>query len=398
MQMNRRQFLSTAALPLLGSALPAWAQSVSADQKLLVMVYLKGGNDGYNTLVPFSDSLYRRLRPNIALPREQLIHVNETHGFHAALKPLIPLWDAKELAVVQGIGQQEITNQHYRDAETLFTASAPDQYLTEGWMTRVFSTNPSVGAAIRAKLPEEALHALCFGDLDIRESDPMGPFRGEKQRIINMQYAHEWLRAHRVRDTVFLATPNAKSAAQKFALANVPSLKTSFPTDPFGQSLRAAAELAAAGVAPPVIHITLNALDDDQHHAWDTHWEQFKYHGEALKRLAEGLAAFRNGMMEIGRWNDTLLFTYDEFGRSPKETEDRGTQHGWTNMQFVAGGRIKGGLHGAPMPVVNVFSIDGAAPTTDYRALYTTAIEGFFGGSAAGVFAKRFAPLDVLKA
>jgi uncharacterized protein (DUF1501 family) len=162
--------------------------------------------------------------------------------------------------------------------------------------------------------------------------------------------------------------------------------------------LKATVELAAANMAPPVVHICLNAEDGDHHHAFDTHWDQPKYHGATLERLAKGLAAFRAGMEEIGRWNDTVLFTYDEFGRSPKENEKQGTHHGWANVQFVMGGRIKGGLVGEAMPVVNVFQIDGPAPTIDYRVLYTTIIEQHWGASANGVFQKRFKPLDIFKA
>ena len=123
-----------------------------------------------------------------------------------------------------------------------------------------------------------------------------------------------------------------------------------------------------------------------------------KYHGPALERLAKGIAAFRDGMREIGQWDNTLLATYDEFGRSPKENETGGTHHGWSSVQFLAGGRVKGGLHGEPMPVVDVFAIDGPAPTIDYRSLYTTVIENWWGGSARGVFERSFKSLDLLRA
>ena len=147
-----------------------------------------------------------------------------------------------------------------------------------------------------------------------------------------------------------------------------------------------------------MVHITLNALDGDQHNAFDTHWNQLKYHGLALERLATGIAALREGMIEIGKWNETLVATYDEFGRSPKENAEAGTHHGWASAQFIAGGRVKGGLHGVALPVVDVFSLDGPPPVIDYRQLYTTIIENWWGGSASGVFDRRFKSLDLLKA
>ena len=89
--------------------------------------------------------------------------------------------------------------------------------------------------------------------------------------------------------------------------------------------------------------------------------------------------------------------TYDEFGRSPKENEKFGTHHGWASSQFVAGGRVKGGLVGEAPKVVDVFALDGPPPVIDYRALHTTMIENWWGGSASGVFDRRYKPLDILK-
>src|SRR6185503_14300246 len=160
-------------------------------------------------------------------------------------------------------------------------------------------------------------------------------------------------------------------------------LRTQFPADPFGEAMQAAVELAAVDRSLPVIHVTLNGLDGDKHHSVDTHWDQLKYHGDALKRLAEGLAALRSGLREIGRWDETLVATYDEFGRSPVENEEHGTHHGHANTHFVMGGRVRGGLFGEAPPVVHVHRVGGPQPTLDTRRLWTTVIERWWGGDAA---------------
>ncbi len=382
MTISRRQFLASAATlaaaPMARAAAPA---------PLTVFIYLKGGNDGFNTFVPFTNEKYRKLRPTLALAREDIIPVTATHGFHRALAALMPAWEAKDLALIQGIGQQEITNQHYRDLEMQFTATSPGDYRAEGWLTRAMLTNPLTRGA--------ALDAIAFGDLDIREADPMGPFRGDKLSVVHMQHPSEWLARHQVEGTQHLAT---HPAAQKKFSAQVPALSTRFPQDEFADALRATAELAAAGLAPPVVHITANASSGDQHHAFDTHWDQQKYHAAALARLAGGLAAFREAMIAAGQWQRTLVVTYDEFGRSPRENDAKGTHHGWSSVHVAMGGRVKGGLFGASVPVVEVFSIDGPAPVIDYRSLYSTIIRNWWGGDATGVFDRRYAPLDLLRA
>ena len=395
--MNRRHFLSLAsATPLF---VPPWAIGLHASTgahlqppPLLVLVYLKGGNDAYNTFVPLADTLYRKLRPNIGIHRDQLVPFSASHGFNPALKPLLPLWENKEMALLQGIGQQAVTNQHYRDLETQFTAASPDQYYADGWVTRALSANVA-----NSKPSTPTLDALAFGDLDIREADPMGPFRGDKIRVINMQHPSEWLIGQKVIGTQHLESTPARALAGTYAQSERITLKTVFPANEFGDALKATAQLAAAGISPQVVHVSLTAVDDDQHHAFDTHWEQSKYHGPTLTKLADGLAAFRNAMLEIGQWDRTLLATYDEFGRSPKENDKQGTHHGWGSTQIVLGGKVKGGLFGEPMPVVNVFAIDGPPPVIDYRELYTTIIEQWWRGSARDVFDRRFKPLDLIR-
>jgi uncharacterized protein (DUF1501 family) len=394
--MKRRDFLSlSVGLPLLTTPWgAAFAQSQlplpTPRQKLLVMIYFKGGNDNYNTVVPFANDKYRKMRPNLALARESLIHTTETQGFHSSLKALMPLFDNKELAIVQGIGQQEITNQHYRDLEMQFTGASPDEYYDHGWLTRAMVKNPQGKAS--------TLDAVAFDDLDIRLTDPMGPFRGQKLRVVQMQHPTEWLAKRAVIGTQHEASPSGKDALKNFTQPDPVALKTKFPADPFAEALRATVLMAAADIAPPVVHITLNALDGDQHSAFDTHWDQLKFHGPTLTRLSTGLAAFAQAMKEIGRWDDTLVATYDEFGRCPKENDKQGTHHGWASAQFVLGGKVKGGLIGEAVPMVDVYALDGAPPTIDYRELYTTIIEKFWGGSANGVFNRRFKPLDLLKA
>lgn len=395
--LNRRDFLSlSAAAPLL--TLP-WATGLCAStgaplqpSTLLVMVYLKGGNDAYNTFVPLDDAHYRRLRPNIAIPRDQLIPFSSTHGFNMALKPLMPLWENREMALLQGIGQQEVTNQHYRDLETQFTAASPGQYYTDGWLTRALGAN-----AGNSRLGQSVLDAVAFGVLDIREADPMGPFRGNKIRVVNIQHPSEWLIGQKIAGTQHIETTPARAVVNTFFQPQRITLKTAFPANEFGDALKATAELAAAGLAPPVVHITLTAADDDQHHAFDTHWDQQKYHWPTLARLAEGLAAFSNAMREIGKWDDTMVATYDEFGRCPKENEKQGTHHGWGSTQLVLGGKVKGGLYGEPIPVIDVFAIDGPPPVIDYRQLYTTIIEKLWHGNARGVFDRSFKAIDLLR-
>lgn len=388
--MQRRHFLSALAGLPIAMGLPALARAASPS-RLTVLVYLHGGNDAYNTWVPYTDPLYRELRPTLAVPRDAVLKVTPTHGFHPSFAPLAPLFERGELALVQGIGQPGITQQHYRDCEMVFTGANEDEFPVDGWAAR--------GLAKLAGAPDAVADVAAFDLLDIRESDPMGPFRGEKQRVLQIHHPQELVAGRRVTDCVHEANgPGRARLAKGVAPLAPPALRTAFGDDQFGQSVRAGVMLAATDPGLRVLHLTLNGHDGDKHNSVDTHWAQLKWHGDALSRLAKGLVALQSGLEEIGRWNDTLVATYDEFGRSPVENGEGGTHHGSATTHFVMGGRVKGGLYGEAPKLLRVHQIGGPDPVIDTRRLWTTVATRWWGADASGLFTDRHAPLDILRA
>jgi uncharacterized protein (DUF1501 family) len=387
--MDRRQLLKALAAAPLAASVPAWALAADQPRRLVVLVYLYGGNDGFNTWVPYTDPLYYKLRPTIAIARDAVLKITDAHGFHPALAPLMPAWNGGELALVQGVGYAEATQQHYRDSEIAFTASDGD-IRGEGWVSRAFASS--------ARLRRERLDALAFEVLYMQVAFEMGPFRGERMGVVQVHNARELLIKRRAAECAVVANVHGRERLAADPAVPALALRTAFGDDPFGEAMRAAVELAAADPALPVIHVALNGLDGDKHHSVDTHWKQLEHHGDALARLANGLAALRSGLKEIGRWDDTLVATYDEFGRSPVENADRGTHHGLATTHFVMGGRVKGGLIGAAPKVERVFQVGGPAPTLDTRRLWTTVAERWWGVDASGLFSRRHAPLDLIRA
>ena len=387
--MKRRELLRALAAAPFAMTLSGAARASTPSQRLLVLVYLHGGNDGYNTWVPYTDRKYYAARPTIAVPRDAVIRITDHHGLHPSLAPLLPAWKARDLAIVQGIGYPEITQQHYRDSEIAFTAE--DRSLWDhGWAGR---------ALARRARPGGIADALALDLLDIREGDPMGPFRGNRVGVIQVHHVAELLARRRVSECVtWTNVPGREMLARATREITPQALRTRFPEDPLGLAMRAVVDLAVADPLLPVVHVTLNGLDGDKHHSVDTHWKQLDYHGDALKRLAEALAALRSAMIELGRWEDTLVATYDEFGRSPVENEDRGTHHGHGTTHFVMGGRVNGGLLGEPPPIVDVHWIGGPPPVIDTRRLWTTVVQRWWKTDSTGLFSGRHAPLELLRA
>src|SRR5690242_18190842 len=144
--MDRRNFLKLAGCVPLAS-MPgiavATAPANASYRNLLVLIELKGGNDGLNTLAPYADAAYYALRPKLAIPRDKVVQLSDRVGLHPALEPLLPLWKGRELAVLQGVGYPEPNLSHFRSIEIWDTASKSDQYLQDGWLTRTFAAAPA---------------------------------------------------------------------------------------------------------------------------------------------------------------------------------------------------------------------------------------------------------------
>mgnify|MGYP003334565494 CR=1 FL=1 len=121
-------------------------------------------------------------------------------------------------------------------------------------------------------------------------------------------------------------------------------------------------------------------------------------HARLLKELAEGLVSLRSALMEIRRWDSTIVMTYAEFGRRPRENLSRGTDHGTANAQLALGGRVRGGLYGLA-PGLSRLDGNGNPPfAVDFRDLYATVLERWWGLEAARALGSRFVPVDLLKA
>jgi len=386
--LNRRHFLRAAGATAVLAALPWPARAVAArgERRLLVLVELKGGNDGFNTLISHTDAEYYRLRPAIAIPREQVLPLDERAGLHPELRPLLALWQAGELALVQNVGYPQPNLSHFRSIEIWDTASNSSEYLDSGWLTRSFGAAP--------------LPAGSVADGVVVGGAELGPLAGIASRAVTLVNPEQFLRQSR------LATPASVVAANP-ALAHVlrveqavsgaasrlradRSFSTVFPNGGFGNAVRTAAQVAAANAGVPVIKLALNGFD--------THVGQLARHARLLKDLAEGLVALKSALTELGLWDSTLVMTYAEFGRRPQQNQSGGTDHGTASVQLLAGGRVRGGLYGTPPDFSRLDGTGNVQHAVDFRSLYATVLERWWGIDAAGVLRGRHAPLDLIRA
>ena len=386
--MNRRDFLAGAGAAAVTAWLPdaVYAAGAGRYDNLLVLVELKGGNDGLNTVVPYADAEYYNLRPRIAVARDQVLQLDAAAGLHPALQPLMPLWQNRELAVVQSIGYPAANLSHFRSIEIWDTASKSDQYLSDGWLTRAFAEAP---------VPRSfAADGVVVG------SNEMGPLAGGGTRALALNNTGDFVRQARLAGGEGVARNAALSHILKVerdvtqAAANLGNnsvtLRSEFPNHALGNAFKTAAQVVASKAGIAAIRVT--------HSGYDTHSGQQGTQQRLLKELAEGLVAMRAAMQEIGRWDSTLMMTYCEFGRRPRENQSGGTDHGTANAHFVSGGRVRGGLYGLP-PALGRLDGNGNLPfAVDFRDLYATALDRWWGINSALALNGRYTPLDLLRA
>jgi uncharacterized protein (DUF1501 family) len=382
--MNRREFLKVAAAGSVLALLPQHSWATANYQKLLILVELKGGNDGLNTVIPYADPQYVGLRPRLAVARDQVLQLDENAGLNPALAPLMPLWKSGEVAVVQGVGYPSANLSHFRSIEIWDTASKSNEFLQDGWLTRVFSQTP---------VPRTyAADAVVVGSAE------MGPFSGSGTRTIALTNTDQFLQQAKLAVPAGQANNTALSHILRVeqdivrAASNLNtnrSFRTVFPQTAFGNAIRTASQVAASRAGVAALKVSLNGFD--------THSGQAGTHGRLLKDLAEGLAALKGALGEIGRWDDTLVATYSEFGRRPRENASAGTDHGTASTHFVLGGRIKGGLYGQ-RPALDRLDGNGNLPfAVDFRDIYATVLERWWGSNAADALRGRFTPLGFIK-
>jgi uncharacterized protein (DUF1501 family) len=407
--MKRRKFLSMATAAGASMWLPATfaaqsgtladggASPAGGYGNLLVLVELKGGNDGLNTVIPYADPAYYQLRKTIGIKREQAIQLDERTALHPALQPLMPLWQDRQLAIVQGVSYPQPNLSHFRSIEIWDTASRSDQYLREGWLSRAFALRP--------------VPAGFVADGVVIGSAEMGPLANGARAIALV--TAQLVGASRLATPVSMRERNpelppildgendiVKAANLLRPGQGQAPLKTAFPQGAFGASIKAAMQVLAAGDTAQrkpvtgqgvaVIRLTLNGFD--------THQNQPAQQDALLKQLAEGCVAMKSALMEMGRWDSTLVMTYAEFGRRPRENQSNGTDHGTVSPHFAMGGRVRGGLYGAP-PVLARLDGNGNLPVgIDFRQLYATVLGSWWGLDAANVLQQRFEPLPLLRA
>ena len=381
---------------LVNSALGS-APAPEKDRSILVLIQLAGGNDGLNTLVPFEDANYYRLRPTLGIAKDKVLRVSDSLGLHPSCAAMHRLLQEGKLAVVQNVGYPNPNRSHFRSSEIWETASGSNEFLATGWIGRFMDnacagqpagTHDPVGVHISNGVPQSFLSAqvhptfgLLPGANNRRENEEN---RQLLESLVSQPGAAENDNATFLKHTLMDSLVTEKKV-QRVIGGYQPS--AGYPSNPFSASLRSVAALIAARLPTRVYFVSLTGFD--------THSNQANQQANLLTTLSEGVAAFQKDLEAHKLDGQVTTMTFSEFGRRPSENESRGTDHGTAAPLFVMGSRVKAGLHGTA-PDLNLSRNQDLSFTTDFRSVYATMLDRWLACPSEPVLGRKFTSLPIV--
>jgi uncharacterized protein (DUF1501 family) len=386
------------------------------DDRILVVLQLAGGNDGLNTLIPYTDDAYYRVRPQLGVPADQVLKINDAIGFHPQLGSLKTLYDEGRMAIVQGVGYPNPNRSHFRSMEIWETASGSERVEQYGWIGRYFDCactgepQPMLGVAIRGETPLSFRNARSVG---VALEDPErfrwmpssaaeGGAAAEEEAFQDLNQATNGGKRSRA---ALLGRPQGASGTpldflQRTALnAHVSGDRirdaarryhstTAYPpAGPFSRSLQLIAAMIAGNLGSRVYFASLGGFD--------THAGQRGTHAQLLGQLGASVRAFYQDLRQQGNAGRVLVMTFSEFGRRVAQNGSGGTDHGTAAPMFLFGDSVKPGLYGQHPSLTDLDRGD-LKFGIDFRSVYTTVLAKWLGADPRLVLNGSFPTLEFI--
>lgn len=379
------------------------------NDRILVIIYLGGGNDGLNTVIPLEYySKYNELRSNIAIPENQVLRLagNLETGFHPAMTGMRSLYDEGKLAIIQGVSYPNPDLSHYRSTDIWMTGVDASQYATSGWAGRYLSdrfpgyptnfpnsemedplavqigqigttallgSNQSMGITLQN--PNSFYQLIGEPDISVDSSLPCCD-AGELTAFIRQQQAL----------TVGYAS-EIKAAAD--AGKNLAAYPDASAKNELADQLKIVARLIHGGLKSKIYYVELGGFDTHSGQVGTSTTEG--PHAQLLKKLSDAIAAFQNDLKLQGTEDKVLGMTFSDFGRRATSNASLGTDHGVGAPMFVFGKGMKRQLIGTnPNLISGLLPANPAAWETnrdikmqiDFRRVYADILNDWFGTSS----------------
>ena len=409
MNPTRRDFVKTSSLVALGATVPGFvsrtaAQAPIASQPgardtILVIVQLTGGNDGLNTVIPYRDEQYRRLRPTLAQPTNQVRRLNDDVGLHPSMNALADLLQDNSLCVVQGVGYPNPTQSHFRSMD-IWQAASTAQTLNEGWIGRALRGVPGAASFHLARANEAAPLALAGAPVRVPSITSLADFQlqvaaannadSRRQRTVIEQTATPAAGQSNLLDFVQRTAVNTYASSRRLQeISRNYQPRVPYPNTALANHLKLAAQLIDGGLGARLFYVSLDGFD--------THASQAQSHAGLLRQVSDAMSAFYRDMAARGHRDRILMMTFSEFGRRARENGSQGTDHGAAAPVLLVGGRVRAGVVGAH-PSLTDLEAGNLRFHTDFRQVYAAILDRWLGVSSRQVLEQDYRPVDIFRA
>ncbi|MCH8826994.1 MAG: DUF1501 domain-containing protein [Chloroflexi bacterium] len=361
---------------------------------VLVVLQLTGGNDYFNTIIPYTDGNYYDNRKSLQIPEERILKLDDKIGMHPAMGPMKDIFESGDMAIIHGIGYQNSPRSHFRSMDIWHTCE-PDKVGTEGWLGRALknldpdSENPVTGVNVDQALPR-ALVAPGVSVASVADLANYGLLTNIEQEQRRLQVLERFANMYGpavgtgqvmeyLGQTGLDALKGAdilKVAPQKYESS------VEYGSSLISQKLRDIAMMHTAEVGTRVFYTS--------HGSFDTHAAQAATHAQLWSEVSEAVADFWDDLREHDADENVIMFMFSEFGRRVRDNGS-GTDHGAAGVAFALGPRIKGGYYSEyPETRAEALEQGDMVPNLDYRGVYSTILEDWMHMDAPPIVNGRF--------
>ena len=390
--MNRRQFLKNISLltgagtvafkigtiPVKAIARP-FLNIKNTNDKILVVVQLKGGNDGLNSVIQFENDIYYNNRPTLAVAKEDVIQLSDILGFHPSLAPFKNLYDEGLLNIVQNVGYANQNRSHFRSTDIWLSASDSEQYLFDGWagryLSEAFPDYPTVIPEHPMALQLGSVQSLMllseFGGMGVTIEEPNQFYQLVQGSQADTDPPPETIAGDELKFLKQIAAQSIQYAGIIKEKADAAQNLATYPDTKLATQLAIIADLIGGGLETPVYLATQKGFDN--------HASQVETHAALLTELSEAITAFQSDLQLMGIEDKVVLMTISEFGRRLEENGSLGTDHGAAAPLFMVGKPVEGGIFGNIPDLSDLDNRGDIKFKYDYRQIYATVLKDHLG-------------------
>lgn len=382
--------LGSTALARTAFSRPLTARREAAPPRL-ILVELKGGNDGLNTVVPHADDAYYRARPKLGLRGEEVLRIDDRVGLHSALGRLHRRALDGQLGIVHGVGYPDPNLSHFKSTDVWHAARSDGRSAGRGWIGRLAEARHAdaahpdrlihVGSSLPFAMYSPKHPAVAFSaPVDYRFAK-----HGDDLDMLSAEGARAGSRLEFLRKVMHDA--QMSSAAVRRAVADHRPV-ADFPATPLGSSLRIVAALASSDVECEVVSV--------EHGGFDTHNDQPRRHEQVLGQLDEALDALLVELAAQPAAARTLVLVTSEFGRRVAENGSRGTDHGTAAPVLFAGPAARCAQLGEQPDLERLDARGNLLFTVDFRRVLAAVVSDLFAADTRDVLGDSYRPLPLL--